>query len=191
MDLYLLISIFCLTGFVKLVFVLTTIRYGLGLYGGGLGVVVIGLALVLSLVNVSTYISLSTGNTNKKDLDFYLDQIKPLAESNTDLQIKDNLNQLAIKHAQPNKQNIKAKPDPNIILSAAFLLTELRKATELALYILLPFLVIDILTAHSLTLMGIAGLSVHLVSMPLKLVLFIALDGWNLILSNIISGYIP
>lgn len=71
----------------------------------------------------------------------------------------------------------------------AFLLTELREGIKIGLSILIPFLIIDIAVANILTVLGVSLLSPQLLSLPIKLSLFMAIDGWTLLVKGIVNSY--
>ncbi|MEM7204176.1 MAG: flagellar type III secretion system pore protein FliP [Planctomycetota bacterium] len=71
----------------------------------------------------------------------------------------------------------------------AFMLTELAEAFQIGFLIFLPFLVLDLVVGNVLLAMGMHMLSPVVISLPLKLLLFVLIDGWRLLLSGIVRGY--
>jgi type III secretory pathway component EscR len=82
----------------------------------------------------------------------------------------------------------RATNDP-IVVVPAFLMTELREALVMAVVILVPLVVVDLLVAQTTTLLGMTSLQVALVSAPLKLLLFLAVDGWRVVVEGLVAGY--
>ena len=91
-----------------------------------------------------------------------------------------------------------ARPDPQrdavtqtdfAVLVPAFIVSELDRAFALGLSIFLPFLVLDLVVANILVAAGLASLSPSQVSLPLKLLLFLAVDGWGLLARALVLGY--
>ncbi|MCA9522597.1 MAG: EscR/YscR/HrcR family type III secretion system export apparatus protein [Myxococcales bacterium] len=82
-----------------------------------------------------------------------------------------------------------AKEAPIWVLLPAFVLSELTEAFVFALLIVLPFLVLDLLVAHLLTAVGTTGLNPTWVSLPFKLLLFVAVDGWSLLTRGLFLSY--
>jgi flagellar biosynthesis protein FliP len=77
-----------------------------------------------------------------------------------------------------------------LALVPAFLITELGEALHISLLILLPFVLVDLVVAQVLVLMGLAGTqSQALVSVPLKVSLFIAVGGWGVVVRGLLEGY--
>ncbi len=72
---------------------------------------------------------------------------------------------------------------------AAFVLSEIKKGFTLAFFLLIPFFVIDLVVANLLVALGLTMMSPVIVSLPLKLLLFISTDGWLLLARNLIQAY--
>lgn len=79
--------------------------------------------------------------------------------------------------------------DETWILAPAFLTTELREAFAIAVLIFIPFLVIDLVVALALAAMGLQLTQPQVVALPLKLLLFVAVDGWRLLIDGLLRGY--
>jgi type III secretion protein R len=75
------------------------------------------------------------------------------------------------------------------VVVPAFLVTELIEAFALGFAIYLPFLVVDLVVANVLAALGMQTLGVMQVSLPFKLLLFVAADGWGLLAQTLVSGY--
>jgi len=75
------------------------------------------------------------------------------------------------------------------VLAPAFLATELREAFAIAVLIFIPFLVIDLIVGLALAALGLTNTSPQSVALPIKLLLFVAVDGWRLLLDSLLRGY--
>ncbi|MFT3691549.1 MAG: flagellar type III secretion system pore protein FliP [Kofleriaceae bacterium] len=75
------------------------------------------------------------------------------------------------------------------VLAPAFVATELREAFMIAVLIFVPFLVIDLVTALGLASLGLQSTNPQTIALPLKLLLFVAVDGWRLLLDALLRGY--
>jgi type III secretion protein R len=82
-----------------------------------------------------------------------------------------------------------AQGDELWVLAPAFATTELKEAFAIAVLVFIPFLVIDLVVGLSLAALGLATTSPQVVALPLKLLLFVAVDGWRLIVEGLIRGY--
>lgn len=83
----------------------------------------------------------------------------------------------------------RAETVPLAALAPAFLTSELKTAFQIGFMVILPFLVIDLVVAAVLTALGMIMLPPQLVSLPLKLLLFVAVDGWHLLVGSLIASF--
>jgi type III secretion protein R len=81
------------------------------------------------------------------------------------------------------------KGDELWVVAPAFVTTELREAFTIAILIFIPFLIIDLVVALGLASLGLASTSPQTIALPLKLLLFVAADGWRLLLDSLLRGY--
>ena len=79
---------------------------------------------------------------------------------------------------------------PLMTLIPAFAISELKTAFQIGFMIFIPFLVIDIVVASVLMSMGMFMLSPVMVSLPFKLLLFVLVDGWYLIVESLVKGFL-
>jgi type III secretion protein R len=75
------------------------------------------------------------------------------------------------------------------VIAPAFVTTELREAFAIAVVIFIPFLVIDLVVALALAALGLQTTSPQTVALPFKLLLFVAVDGWRLLVEALLRGY--
>ena len=195
-----LLAVLLLTAFVKIFTVLSILRYGIGL-GSGFGIVIFGLSLALTLFAVSPQIEQAGGldavfGTAQGGMAGPLGlekHFRPFIEKNTRPEVLDKFAALAARQAQPATESepgaqVKAPAFP--VLVSAFLVSQLKEAFHLGFLILIPFLVIDLLVANSLMLLDMKQLPVAVVALPLKILLFIAVDGWTLISGKVLGAYL-
>ena len=83
----------------------------------------------------------------------------------------------------------RAETVPLAALAPAFLTSELKTAFQIGFMVVLPFLVIDLVVAAVLTALGMIMLPPQLVSLPLKLLLFVTVDGWHLLVGSLIGSF--
>jgi flagellar biosynthetic protein FliP len=76
-----------------------------------------------------------------------------------------------------------------LTLIPAFMLSELRRAFQIGFMIFVPFLIIDMITASVLMTMGMLMLPPIIISLPFKVLLFVLVDGWNLIVGSLMQGF--
>ncbi|MDJ0764134.1 MAG: flagellar type III secretion system pore protein FliP [Myxococcota bacterium] len=83
-----------------------------------------------------------------------------------------------------------AQPNPGLrVLLPAFAVSEVMEAFVIGLLVFVPFLVIDLIVANTLLALGMYMLPPMAIALPLKLLLFIAVDGWHVLLSGLIVNY--
>jgi len=87
--------------------------------------------------------------------------------------------------AEPTDQ----KDVPTMTLIPAFMLSELKRAFQMGFMIYIPFLVIDMIVASILMSMGMMMLPPVIISMPFKLLLFVLVDGWSLVVGSLIKSF--
>ncbi len=78
---------------------------------------------------------------------------------------------------------------PSLTLIPAFIISELKTAFQLGFILFLPFIVVDMVVASTLMAMGMMMLPPAMISLPFKLLLFIMIDGWNIIIKSLIIGF--
>lgn len=201
-----------LTSFVKLSVVLSLVRNALGAPEAPSGLVVMGLSLVLTFFvmapvavqmvtaaatptqvspapppgQLETAVRALVPPDRQADVDAAARALVPLeaflARHAADRD-KATFVELSAKLGRP------AKGDELSVLAPAFLATELREAFAIAVLIFLPFLVIDLLVGLGLGALGLAQTSPQVVALPLKLLLFVAVDGWRLLFDSLLRGY--
>jgi flagellar biosynthetic protein FliP len=81
------------------------------------------------------------------------------------------------------------KEVPTYCLIPAFMISELKRAFEIGIYIFIPFIVIDMIVASALMAMGMIMLPPVMISLPFKIILFILVDGWNLLTYELVRSF--
>jgi type III secretion protein R len=93
------------------------------------------------------------------------------------------------RSARPAAEKDAVGRDDLTVIAPAFVVTELLEAFALGFAIYLPFLVIDLVVANVLLALGMQMLNPGQVSLPFKLLLFVAIDGWGLLAQTLVTGY--
>jgi type III secretion protein R len=93
------------------------------------------------------------------------------------------------RNARPDSARAEVRDDDWTIIVPAFVVTELGEAFALGFLIYLPFLVVDLVVSNVLLALGMQMMSPTQVSLPFKLLLFVAIDGWGLLARSLVSGY--
>ena len=193
------------TSFVKIAVVLSILRTAIGVQQAPPNQVITGLAMVLSL-----YVMAPVGLASWEAAEPYVEQIEAgetasfssykemlkkssaplktflLKHSDEDERVL--LHELAVE-LRPEEQRASVKDDDLLIAIPAFVLTELSEAFTIGFILFVPFLLVDLVVANILLSLGMHMLSPTTVSLPFKLLLFVLVDGWYLVIRGLILGY--
>ncbi|PRP91503.1 Flagellar biosynthetic protein FliP precursor [Enhygromyxa salina] len=98
------------------------------------------------------------------------------------------------EHAKPGELELFAElsgqaPEQPVVLVPAFLVSELGHGLALAVLILLPFVVVDLICAQVLVLLGLNQTPTAVIALPAKILLFLAADGWGTVIVGLVEGY--
>ncbi|HET6561870.1 MAG TPA: flagellar type III secretion system pore protein FliP [Marmoricola sp.] len=183
-----------MTSFTKILVVLGLTRNALGLQQTPPNQVLAGLALFLSLFIMAPVLSAVNDagvqpylNGDKKAGAAYEDGVEPLKEfmlENADDDELKLLTNVADRELPDNREEVSMAT-----LVPAFILTELKQAFIIGFIIFVPFLVIDIVVSGALMALGMMMMPPVMVSLPFKLLLFVMVDGWALVIKSLVSSY--
>jgi len=183
-----------LTSFTRIVIVLSLTRNALGLPSIPPNQVVIGLALFLSLFVMAPTLSqindqaLQPMLEGKMDFSHAYNEAQgPLRTFMLDQTRRGELNLFI--NASGEKRPESRDKVPLSTLIPAFILSELKTAFIIGFVIFIPFLIIDLIVSSTLMSMGMFMLPPVLVSLPFKLLLFVMVDGWALVVSSLITSF--
>ena len=183
-----------LTSFTRIVIVLSLTRNALGLPAIPPNQVVIGLALFLSLFVMAPTLTKINDQALQPMLDGKIDFSH--AYNNAQGPLRDfMLNQTRrgelnlFINASGDKPPASRDKVPLATLLPAFILSELKTAFIIGFVIFIPFLIIDLVVSSTLMSMGMFMLPPVLVSLPFKLLLFVMVDGWALVVSSLITSF--
>nr|HEU4620989.1 flagellar type III secretion system pore protein FliP [Burkholderiaceae bacterium] len=182
-----------MTGFTRIVIVLSLLRMALGTQSSPPNQVIIGLSLFLTFFVM--------GPTFDR---IYAEAYKPLSENtiNFDAALERGaapLRSFMLKQTREADLGLfaklarielpKAEDTPLRILVPAFVTSELKTAFQIGFMVFVPFLVIDMVVASVLMSMGMMMVSPVLVALPFKLMLFVLADGWNLLIGSLAASF--
>ncbi len=183
------------TSFTRLVVVFSILRTALGLQQSPPTQVLIGLALFLTLFIMHPVFNQIHTQALRPYLDKQITQKEALERAAAPLRTfmlrqtreKDLMlfMDLARIEAFDRPEDV-----PFYILVPAFVISELRIAFQIGFMIFLPFLLVDLIVASVLMSMGMMMLPPVMISLPLKLLLFVLADGWYLIVESVVRGYL-
>ncbi|MCB0351284.1 MAG: flagellar type III secretion system pore protein FliP [Bdellovibrionales bacterium] len=183
-----------MTGFTRIIIVLSFVRQALGTQNMPPNQLLVGLALFITLFIMSPFLSkvndeavqpfLNGTIKQEQAIDNALAPIRSFMFNQTrdgDLALFVNLSRMT----QP-----KTRADvPTQVLIPAFIISELKTAFQIGFIIYLPFLVIDMIAASVLMAMGMMMLPPVIISLPFKIMLFVLVDGWTLIVGSLVKSF--
>lgn len=182
------------TCFTRIVIVLGFVRQAMGTQNMPPTQVLVGLSLFLSFFIMSPVINDINGNALQPYLEEQITQEE--AFDNALLPMRDFMfnqvgeEELSLLSEITLDQEPFSKEDiPTLTLIPAFMLSEMKKAFQMGFMIYVPFLVIDMIVASILMSMGMMMLPPVIISMPFKLLLFVLVDGWGLVVGSLIKSF--
>ncbi len=182
-----------MTSFTRIIIVLSILRQALGLQQSPNNQVLIGISLFLSFFIMSPVLDRVNADALQPYLAEEIDSREALARA--ELPVRDfMLAQTRVKDLDTflNIADIQADSEAEVplrVLIPAFVTSELKTAFQIGFMLFLPFLVIDLVVASILMAMGMMMLSPMLISLPFKLMLFVMVDGWNLIMGTLANSF--
>jgi flagellar biosynthesis protein FliP len=185
--------LFTVTGFTRILIVLGFIRSGLGTPTAPPNQVLVGIALFLTI-----FVMAPTFSEVKKDA------IDPLRAGKISQEVAFERAEAPMREfmfAQTRDKDLalfvklgKVEADtygdvPTHVLIPAFIISELKTAFQIGFLIFLPFLIIDLVVGATLMSMGMVMLPPVFISLPFKILLFVLVDGWNLVTRSLVESF--
>lgn len=183
-----------LTAFTRIIIVLSILRQAIGLMGAPSNQVLLGLALFMTFFIMSPVFDR-----------VYVESVEPYMQEKIEMQeafkkAQDPFRKFMMGQTRETDIDMFAKiagkkdlqsPDevPFSLLMPAFVTSELKTAFQMGFLIYIPFLVIDLVVASVLMAMGMMMLSPMMISLPFKIMLFVLVDGWTLVMGTLASSF--
>ncbi|MCY9872323.1 flagellar type III secretion system pore protein FliP [Vibrio barjaei] len=182
------------TCFTRIIIVLSLLRQAIGLQQSPPNQVLVGIAIILSTLimkpvldemHIKAYTPYKEGQIDVLTaLETGSEPLKRYMIEQTEIATFENVKSIARED-----ENLEMKDASMTIIVGAYLLSELKAAFQIGFMIFLPFIAIDLIVASVLMSMGMMMLSPLIVSLPFKLLIFVVLDGWNLLTSALASSF--
>ncbi len=183
-----------MTGFTRIIIVLSFLRQALGVQQMPPNQLLVGLALFLTFFVMSPALTEMNTNGIQPFMSGKISQDQAIEKSLAPLrkfmfsQTRDADLGLFIKLSKIERPKTRADV-PTLTLVPAFVLSELKTAFQIGFIIFLPFLVIDIIASSVLMAMGMMMLPPIVISLPFKIMLFVLVDGWALIVGSMVKSF--
>ncbi|KGN03402.1 flagellar biosynthesis protein flip [Clostridium novyi A str. 4570] len=184
-----------MTSFTRIIVVLGFMRNALGTQQAPPNQILVGLALFLTIfIMTPTYKTI-----NKEAIKPFLENkitqtqalnnaAKPMREFMLK-QTRDKDLELFLDVSKTDKKNITKENVPMYVVIPSFIISELKTAFKIGFLLFVPFLIIDIVVASVLMSMGMFMLPPVMISLPFKILLFVMVDGWYLLVKSLVMGY--
>ncbi len=186
-----------MTSFTRYIISFSFLRSAMGLQQNPPNMVLVGMALFLTLFTMSPVVTqiqttayepyIAEEITQDEFLQRAEIPLKEFMARNTEQSALDLFCDLSGTQTPEDAQD--AQSLPLRILVPAFMTTELKRAFLIGFYLYIPFVLIDVVVSSALMAMGMIMLPPSMISMPFKLLLFIFLDGWQLLFSTLVQGF--
>jgi flagellar biosynthesis protein FliP len=183
-----------MTSFTRIIIVLSMLRHALGMQETPPNMVLIGLALFLTLFTMLPVVE----QVGEKAVQPYLAEELPLQDAAKNAVAP--LRGFMVRHTREQDLGLMleisggAAPagvdDIRLVhLVPAFMLSELRTAFQIGFVIFLPFLLVDLVVSSILMSMGMLMVPPIVISLPIKILMFVLVDGWSLVIRSLASGF--
>jgi flagellar biosynthesis protein FliP len=187
-------ALLAMTGFTRILIVLGFVRNALGTPQMPPNQILVGIALFLSLFVMSPTLAKVNSQalepyragklTEKQALQRGLEPVRTFMFKQT----RDADLALFVKLAKKPQPHTRADVGTEVLVPA-FIISELKTAFQIGFLIYLPFLIIDMVVAATLTSMGMMMLPPVLISLPFKVLLFVLVDGWHLVIQSLVGSF--
>jgi len=183
------------TSFTRIVIVLSFFRQALGTHQLPTNQIVIGLSLFLTFFIMSPIIKQINTDALQPYLSNKITQTEAWQKSIAPIrkfmfhQTREKDLALFVKIAKLARPH-KSEDIPTSILIPSFVISELKTAFQIGFLIYLPFLVVDMVVSSVLLSMGMMMLPPIMISLPFKLIFFVLIDGWNLMVGSLVKSFI-
>ncbi len=182
-----------MTSFTRLIIVFGLLRQALGLQSTPPNQVLVGMSLFLTFFIMSPTLDKIYQDAYKPYNDQKIGFEEAVAKGSEPLRVfmlkQTRQADLELFTRIAKDTPVEVSQTPLKVLVPAFVTSELKTAFQTGFMIFIPFLVVDLIVASVLTAMGMMMLSPVLVALPIKLMLFVLADGWNLMMGSLVAGF--
>jgi flagellar biosynthetic protein FliP len=186
--------LFTVTGFTRILIVLGFVRSAMGTQTSPPNQVLVGIAVFLTLFVMAPTVNAIKNDAFEplvhhkisttqalKDAEEPLRQFMFKQTRNSDISLF-----VALSHSKTPKTEADVR---TYVLIPAFIMSELKTAFQIGFLIYLPFLLIDLIVSSTLMSMGMVMLPPTFISLPFKILLFVLIDGWNLVAQALVASF--
>jgi len=186
--------LFAVTGFTRILIVLGFVRNALGTASTPPNQILVGIAFFLTLFVMAPTLRKIDTQALKPYMSHSISEKVALERAAEPLRTfmfkQTRSSDLALFINLSHGKRPRTRADvPTHVLVPAFIISELKTAFQIGFLIYLPFLIIDMVVASTLTSMGMMMLPPALISLPFKILLFVLVDGWHLVIQSLVTSF--
>ncbi|HHF7344948.1 TPA: flagellar type III secretion system pore protein FliP [Legionella feeleii] len=182
-----------MTAFTRIIIVLSILRQAIGMAQTPTNQILIGIALFMTFFVMSPVFNQINEQALKPYLADKIEFPQAMAKAQEPLRLfmlnQTRKNDLSLFQKFSNQSYVSPTDVPMTVLIPAFVTSELKTAFQIGFLLFLPFLIIDLVVASVLMAMGMMMLSPLIISLPFKIMLFVMVDGWTLVLGSLASSF--
>lgn len=183
----------CMTSFLRYVIVFAMLKTAMGTQSVPPAMVIIGLSMILTFYTMGpTFQKMyDMGSIPYKQNHDMVAAIQEGSKPLKEFMLKQTREKDLVFFVELSQKAKPKSPDELTIwqVAPAYIISELKTSFEISFIIFVPFIILDLVVANILLALGMMMLSPTVISMPFKLLIFIAVDGWTLIVQGLVSSY--
>ena len=187
-------AVIMMTSFTRILVIMAILRQAIGLQQTPSNQVVVGLTLFMTLFIMTPVYNQINERAIQPYLQDQLTSVEAIDRAKVPLRAfmleQTRIKDLDTLASMAGIDQVDEPTDlPMTVIVPAFVISELKTAFQIGFMLFIPFLIIDLVVASILMAMGMMMLSPMIVSLPFKLMLFVLVDGWNLVIGTIATSY--
>lgn len=187
-------AVIMMTSFTRIVVVMAILRQAFGLQQTPSNQVIIGITLFMTLFIMTPVYNEINDTAIQPYMAEQLTSVQAIDKAKVPLRAfmleQTRIKDLDTLASMAGIEQVDQPTDlPMTVIIPAFVISELKTAFQIGFMLFIPFLIIDLVVASILMAMGMMMLSPMIVSLPFKLMLFVLIDGWNLVIGTIATSY--
>ena len=185
-----------MTSFTRFAIALSILRAGIGLQTTPANLIIISLSLFMTFYVMAPTFDLAWNNGVRPLMDNQIDETEAFNRISDPFRtfmvrnVRDEDFNLFADLARERGDTVERETVDLRVLVPAFMISEIRRGFEIGFLIVLPFLVIDLIVATITMAMGMMMLPPTVVSLPFKILFFVLIDGWNLLVGSLVRSFV-
>ena len=183
----------CMTSFLRFVIVFSMLKTAMGTNSVPPAMVLIGMCVIMTFYTMSPVFQsmYEAGSVPYQKNGNMIEAIQAGSEPLKEFMLKQTREEDIVFFVEKTRKEMPKSPEELTLweVAPAYILSELRTSFEIGFIIYVPFTVLDLIVANILLALGMFMLSPTIVSLPFKLLIFVAVDGWSLIVKGLVESF--